>query len=80
MPSLRPILVLAITAFAIGFTLLIAGFVLQVLGVSGAGTFLMPAIAFNYIGVLGTWLWRTAKEQAERLDRVEAQLLERTKA
>ena len=75
MINLRPILAVAITAFAIGCTLLIGGVVLQILGVPNAITFMMPGLAFNYVGVLGIWVWRTAKEQTERLDRLEAQLL-----
>jgi hypothetical protein len=80
MNSHRQILTVAITSIAIGFSLLIVAVVLQILGVRTANTFIAPAMAFNYVGVLGIWVWRTAKEQSARLDRLEAQLLARTEA
>jgi hypothetical protein len=80
MISPRQYIVLSITCFAVSFSLLIAGFVFQVMGMGGSNPLMLAGFPFNFIGILAMWFSQSLKLQSERLDRLEAQLLARTQA
>ena len=63
---------LAVAAFLMGFALTITAFVLQLMGSHNNGLFILVGMPFNYIGLLAAWSARAAKDQSDRLDRLEA--------
>jgi hypothetical protein len=63
---------LAVAAFLMGFAITIGGLILQWMGSHNIGFLILSGIPFNYIGVLAAWSARAAKDQSDRLDRLEA--------
>ena len=76
----RQFIVLSITSFAVSFSLLIAGFVFQIMSMGGSNSLMLAGFPFNFIGILAMWFSQILKQQSERLDRLEAQLLARAQA
>jgi hypothetical protein len=63
---------LAVAAFLVAFALTIGGLVVQCMGSHNTGYLVLSGIPFNFIGVLAAWSARAAKDQSDRLDRLEA--------
>jgi sulfite exporter TauE/SafE len=77
MISHRQFIVLSLTSFGVSFSLLIAGIVFQIMGTGGSNSLMLAGFPFNFIGILAMWFGLSLKQQSERLDRLEAQLLAR---
>ena len=76
----RHIVGIVIASFVMSFIFLGSGVLLQLSGSHSSNNFIMLSLPFNYIGVLAAWLSRLVKQQSDRLDRIEAQMRERTSA
>jgi hypothetical protein len=78
--SPRHFVILSLTCFGVSFSLLIIGMVFHAIGMRDTNYLMLGGFPFNFIGILAMWVSRILKEQTERLDRLEAQLLARAQA